>query len=172
MSIGWIEVGIAASIAAGAFRGLKRGLVREGLAFAGLAAGLLLAAEWHAGVADLMQPIIGGGRLTDVLAYLLVLLFVLGCATLLTEVIHRLRGLFFVGWIDRIGGMVFGAGQGAVVASVLLFLVVKYQFLGLDEAVRGSEAAGALLGILPGAVAWLPRELSSVREFFRMPTSP
>ncbi|MHB0871018.1 MAG: CvpA family protein [Chloroflexota bacterium] len=162
----WMDVAILLLVGAGAFRGYQRGLIREGMAFGGLAAGLILATEWNEPVAAVLEPFIGGGRLLDALSYLLVVLAILGLATLLTVLIQRLMRVFLVGWLDRLGGAVFGAGQGAIVAALLLILVIRFPIMGLEKAVRGSEVAFEILETVPAVLSFLPPELASVADFF------
>lgn len=162
----WLDVGILLLIGAGTFRGYWRGLIREGMAFGGLAVGLILATEWNSEVAELLRPFVGGGRFLNALAYLLVVLAVLGVATLLTVLIQRLMRVFLVGWLDRLGGAVFGAGQGAILAALLLILVIRFPIMGLDKAVKGSEVAIDLLETVPAVLSYLPPELASVADFF------
>jgi membrane protein required for colicin V production len=172
LALNWLDLAIAFLLVSGAFRGYKRGLVREGMAFAGLLGGMAIAARWHAEVADALQPFVGGGALADGLAYIGIVLFALGCATLLTLALRKLMHLLLVGWLDRVAGAVFGAMQGAVVAALALFLLIKFQLFGLDRVVIGSDLAMAVLGILPGAIGLLPPELGTVAHFFELPRQP
>ncbi len=168
----WLDVAILLLIVVGAFRGYKRGLIREGMAFGGLAVGLILAAEWNPEVAEMLRPFIGGGRLLNALAYLLVVLGVLGLATLLTVIIQRLMRVLLVGWLDRLGGAVFGAGQGAILAALLMVLMIRFPIMGADRAVKGSEVAIDLLETVPAALSFLPPQLASVADFFDLGTHP
>jgi|BarGraNGADG00212_2_1021979.scaffolds.fasta_scaffold04399_4 membrane protein required for colicin V production len=166
MSLTWLDLLIGLFIIGGAIRGFRRGLIREGMAFAGLAVGLILAAEWSPVVTEFLKPFIGGGRAADALAYLMVVLAVLGAATLLTVVTLRLARFLFVGWFDRLGGAIFGSGQGAVLAALVLILMIKFPVAGLDKAVKGSELSVQLLTLVPALVSYLPPELEAVAIFF------
>jgi membrane protein required for colicin V production len=166
MSLNWLDLLVGLIVISGAIRGYSRGLIREGMAFGGLAVGLILAAEWSPEVAGFLKPFVGGGRVLDVLAYLLVLLAVLGAATLLTVIALRLARVLFVGWFDRLGGAVFGAGQGAVVAALVLILMIKFPVAGLDKAVRDSDLAVQLLTLVPTLLSSLPPQLDAVASFF------
>ena len=168
----WLDMAIALVVIAGAFRGYKRGLVREGMAFVGLLGGMALAARWQSDVARTLRPFVGGGALADGIAYLGIVLVTLGCATLATLIIRKLMHVLLVGWLDRVAGALFGAGQGAIVAAICLFLLVKFQLFGLDKVVKSSDIAMVVLGILPGAVALLPPDFGSVAHFFELPRQP
>lgn len=162
----WLDVVITALIVAGALRGFMRGLIREGMAFGGLAVGLVLATQWHLEVAKAFEPFVGGGRLIEGMAYVLVVLAVLAVATLMTVIIMRVMNFLLVGWLDGLGGLVFGAAQGAILAVVILVLMVKYPSAGLDEAVKDSSLANRLLDATPVVLNSLPPELAAVSEFF------
>jgi len=162
----WLDIVLVTLIAVGAIRGFMRGLIREGMAFGGLGVGLVLASQWYSEVAETLRPFVGGGGLLDGLSYMLVVLAVLSVATLLTVIITRVIRLLLVGWIDGVGGLLFGAAQGAVLATMLLVLMVKYPLAGLDLAVGDSGLAGVLLGAVPEVLDRLPPELASVAEFF------
>lgn len=166
MAPSWLDLGIVLLVAAGTFRGYRRGLIREGMAFGGLAVGLVMASQWSPTVSDLLRPFIGGGRLVDAFAYVLVVLAVLSAATLLTVIVQRLMRVLLVGWLDRLGGALFGAAQGAILAALLLVLILRFPIMGLDRAVKGSDVAVRLLEAVPSVLAYLPPELASVADFF------
>lgn len=168
----WLDMAIALVIVGGAFRGYKRGLVREGMAFIGLIGGMVLASRWQSDVARTLQPFVGGGALAAGIAYLGIVLVTLGCATLATLIIRKLMHVLLVGWLDRVAGALFGAGQGAIVAALCLFLLVKFQLFGLDKVVKGSDMAMVVLSLLPDAVGLLPPEFGSVAHFFELPKQP
>ncbi len=172
MALNWLDIGIAFLLVGGAFRGYRRGLLREGMGFLGLLGGMVLAGRWHSDVAAILHPFVGGGALADGIAYVAIVMVAVGCATLVTLAIRKLMHVLLVGWVDRVTGAAFGAAEGAVVAALCLFLVVKFQFLGLESAVKTSELAMAVLGVLPGAMGILPPELGSVAQFFELPKQP
>ena len=165
----WLDVVLITLIVAGALRGFMRGLIREGMAFGGLAVGLILATQWYMEVVKAIKPFVGGGRFIEALAYLFVVLAVLAAATLLTVVLLRVMNFFLVGWIDGLGGLLFGAAQGAVLAVVILVLMVRYPTAGLDGAVKESLIARALLDAVPVVLEHLPSELAVVSHFFDTP---
>lgn len=161
----WLDMLVALVVVACAFRGYRRGLVREGMALLGLLAGTVLAARLQVPVSKSLQPFVGGGALADSLAYVGVLLVVIGSATIFTLVIRKLLVLFLVDWLDSASGALFGAAQGAILAGLLLFLSVKFQVFGMDRAVQSSELGLVALGMLPGVVGLLPSEFGTLARF-------
>lgn len=163
-----LDLGVVVLVVGGAFRGHRRGLIREGLAFGGLAVGLLLASEWYQELAGIMAPFVGGGRLVALVAYLGMVLAVLLGATLLTVVMRRMLRWLFIGWLDSMGGVLFGAAQGALVALLVLFVLVGYPVMGSDRAVGESLLSVALLESLPSVLALLPPELGSIARVLEL----
>ncbi len=168
MGINWLDLAIAFLVALGAVRGFGRGLIREGMALLGLIAGLVAAIRFQQAGAMLLAPFIGPGPLADTLSFLGIVLLALGCATILTLIVRKLFRILLVGWLDRAAGGLLGAVQGAILAGLLLFLVVKTQFLGLDRMVGESELATAVIEALPSAMALLPGELGPITRIFTL----
>lgn len=164
--LAWATIGVSA------FRGFKRGLIREAMAFLGLALGLVLAGQWYPYVADALKPLIGRSRVADALSFLLVLSAVLLCSTVITVVLQRVARFLLAGWLDRLGGAALGAGQGAVVVALVLLLLLKYPIMGWDAAVRDSQMAMRLVEGLRSAGGYLPRELAAVAAFLNDPLMP
>jgi membrane protein required for colicin V production len=130
---------------------------------------MILASHQYPNVAAWLEPFIGGGTIADALAYLGIVLASLGLATLLTLAIRKLMHVLLVGWLDRFSGALFGAGQGIALATLVLFLIVRFEFMGLEKAVGDSELSLAVLGLLPGAVELLPPELGSIGKLLQLP---
>lgn len=164
--MGFLEIAVGFTALAGGFRGLKRGLIREGMALVGLVAGLVLAYHQHAQVAHLLEPLVGSGGWVRGVAYLGILIFTLGVATLMTSLLSGLSEWLGVGWLNRAGGVLLGAAQGVLLAALVLFLVVKYPIFGLDGPLLDSDLALWLLRELHGVVLQLPEEVAPVASFF------
>jgi membrane protein required for colicin V production len=169
-SLEWVMNALVAVLAlAGAYRGMRRGLVQEGMALGGLAVGVWLAGRWHQSLERVIEPFVGGGALAEALSYLLVILGAVMVATLLTVMLDRYRRLPLLHGFDRAGGALLGVAQGAVLAAVILILIVRYPVLGLDEVVGEAALPRAVLQPLPHVLSYLPPELAGVRAFFVEP---
>lgn len=164
--MGFLEIAVGCTALAGGYRGLRRGLIREGMALAGLVAGLMLAYHQHARVVVLLEPLVGSGGWVRGAAYLGILFLALGVATLMTSLLSRLSKKLGMGWLNGAGGALLGAAQGVLLASLVLFLVVKHGVFGLDGPLLDSDLALSLLGALHGVVLQLPEEMGPVTGFF------
>ena len=118
----WTDLAVLAIIGLSAVLSLFRGFVREAIALAGWIAGLWLAFQFaHVG-AGWFERWVESSEVRFVLGFLVVLAAVLVVA----GVVSRLAGGFIdltgLGGTDRVLGMIFGAGRGAVIVSVLVLL--------------------------------------------------
>ena len=69
-----------------------------------------------------------------------------------------------LGWLNRLGGAIFGLLIGAIFMGALLATIVKLFDTGL---VTESFLAGIMVDKLPLVLGLLPGEFDSVRDFFR-----
>ena len=159
----WADFAVLAIIGVSAVLSLFRGFVREAISLAGWIVGLWFAfnflhvgAEWFVGWVESPAIRLGLGFLALLVAVLVV-----------AGVVGRLAGSFVdvtgLGGTDRVLGMIFGAGRGAVVVAVLV-LLAGFMDLAREpwwrESVllpRFEALAGEVVRILPGEIA--PRSL-------------
>jgi len=69
-----------------------------------------------------------------------------------------------LGWVNHLGGAVFGLVLGAIFCGALLATWVK--FLGATGAITESNLAFILVDFFPVVLALLPEEFDAVRSFF------
>jgi len=69
-----------------------------------------------------------------------------------------------LGWVDHLGGAVFGVVAGAILWGALLAIWVK--FFGAGP-VTESFLAAVLLDKFPLVLALLPSEFDAIRDFFQ-----
>jgi membrane protein required for colicin V production len=70
-----------------------------------------------------------------------------------------------LGWVNHLGGAVFGLVLGALFCGALLATWIK--FLGIAKVISESSLAVILLDRFPAVLALLPGEFDSVRSFFQ-----
>lgn len=133
-------------------RGLRRGLGREAIGLGATAlllfAGLPLAEPLGKIVVRAFWP--AGRPYAASLGFLALLLVVFAVVAVLGDVWRRLMSLLGLGWLDGLGGLAFGVAKAAVVWLIVLAFLACIPLPVLQSAIAGSQAAEALLGILPG----------------------
>ena len=91
-------------------------------------------------------------------------MLVLAAAALVAWLLSKVVEAISLGWVNRLGGAVFGLFFGALLLGSVLALWVK--FFGAGPAISGSGLASLLLDKFPVVLALLPGDFDAVRSFF------
>ncbi|WP_058554207.1 CvpA family protein [Thiohalocapsa sp. ML1] len=118
----WVDYVIIGIIALSAIIGLARGLIREVLALGVWIAALLAAWFFYRPVAEQLSPWLETPSLQMGAAVVLIVLGVLIVGAIIGWILAMLVDKTGLTGTDRLLGMVFGAGRGAVVVALLVFL--------------------------------------------------
>lgn len=118
----WVDYVIIGIIALSAIIGLARGLIREVLALGVWIAALLAAWFFYRPLADQLTPWLETPSLRMGVAVVLIVIGVLVVGAIIGWVLSLLVEKTGLTGTDRLLGMVFGAGRGAVVVALLVFL--------------------------------------------------
>jgi membrane protein required for colicin V production len=122
----WIDWAIVIVIVLSALGGLVQGLVRMALSLAGLIAGLALAAWNYQHLARELIPVVKSEQVADVIAFLVIALVVMIIAGVFASIITRTMKWMGLGCLNRIGGAIFGAIQGAVLVTLCILVTVAF----------------------------------------------
>lgn len=159
----WLDIVILVSLAFPAFNGLKKGLIKAVLSLAGLILGIILAGQFYDSLAGLLA-FIPNENAANIIAFVLILVGVMAIAALLARLLTFVASITLLGWVNRLGGAVFGLVLGAILMSAILAVWVK--FFGSDT-ISESLLATALLDKFPLILALLPQEFDVIRDFFQ-----
>jgi membrane protein required for colicin V production len=118
-----IDLGIGVTVAAFALRGLWRGCIREAFGVLALFGGLAVAMTFSAAAAVALESSIAQPVLREGSAFVGLFVLTNAVVNVLGFVLHRMAGAGATGWVNRIAGVIVGAGKGgALLAFVLLFV--------------------------------------------------
>ena len=159
----WLDIIIIVALVIPAFIGLKQGLIKAGLSLAGLIIGVILAGNFYQLLSKRLA-FIPNEDVANVVAFILILVAVMVIAVVLTRLLKFAVSVTMLGWVDHLGGAVFGFLMGAILWSALLATWVK--FFG-TELVTESFLASVLLDKFPLILALLPEEFDAIRSFFQ-----
>jgi len=159
----WLDIVIIVVIAIGAVNGLRIGIIKATLSLAGLIIGIILAGCYYAPLSEQLSFIPQAGA--KVVAFAIILVGVMIIAGLLTRFLKWAVSVVMLGWVNYLGGAVFGLVLGAIFCSALLAIWVK--FFGVAGAIIESNLAPLLLDRFPVVLALLPDEFDVVRSFFQ-----
>jgi membrane protein required for colicin V production len=161
--VNWLDIVIIVALAATIFFGLKTGIIKAGLSLAGIIVGVLLAGYFYVPLSEQLS-FIPLASLAKVIAFIIILAVVAVTAAVLAQLLKWVASIAMLGWIDRLGGAIFGLLLGVLFCSALLAVWVK--FLGVGDTILESSLARVLVARLPMVLALLPDEFDAVRSFF------
>jgi len=159
----WLDIVILVAIAMATFLGLRMGLIKAVLVLAGIIVGVILAGHYSGPLGERLTFIPGEG-IAEVVAFAIILIGVLLIAAVLARLLTWTAKAIMLGWVNRLGGAIFGLLLGAIFCSA--FLAMWVNFVGMEEAIAESAIAPILLDRLPMVLALLPGEFDGVRSFF------
>ena len=153
----WLDIVIIVIIAISAFIGLKIGLIKAVLSLAGLIVGVILARLYYVPLSEQLT-FISQVTLAKVAAFAIIMIGVMIIAGILAMILKWVASLIMLGWVNRIGGAIFGVILGVIFCGTLLALWVN--FFGAGEVIANSGLA-ALLSQFPLVLNLLPGEFGS-----------
>lgn len=120
----WVDLLLLGFFALFGFRGYFRGFFRELFSLAGLVAGFMVAIAYDQEIAALfpkhwqVSPLLQKG-----LAFVSIFFIVYFLLNLAGWLLHRSEKLLFLKTLNRLGGIVLGAGKGAALCALAVFLL-------------------------------------------------
>jgi membrane protein required for colicin V production len=164
-AVNWLDMIIIAIVAVGAVYGLLRGILRMATMLISLLAGIYLALVYYAEVGGLIQKWFPAASSTVAAAlgyaavFALVFVIVEASGYLLMRVVETVN----LGWLDRLGGMLFGAAISAAVCGLLLMLMTAA--MPADAALlRDSEIAPQVLDYTETLLNYIPPQVKQAYQ--------
>jgi len=159
----WLDIIIIIALIIPIFTGLAQGLIRALLSLAGLIIGVVLASNFYQELSRVLT-FIPEEAWANVAAFIIILAVVILIATVLAHLLRSVIKALTLGWVDRLGGAIFGLLMGTIFMGALLSILVKFFGEGL---ITQSALAAILVDKFPLVLALLPSEFDAVRDFFR-----
>ena len=160
----WLDIVILILIVIPTLVGLKSGLIKAVLSLAGAIVGVILAGRYHAILAEKLT-FISQANLAEITAFAIILIGTMIITAVLAAMLKQIVSAMLLGWVNRLGGAIFGFLLGAIFCGALLAIWAK--FLGVGETITESALAALLLDRFPMILALLPEEFNSIRSFFQ-----
>lgn len=160
----WLDIVILVILAISVLTGLKTGIIKAILSLAGVIVGVILAGRYYMALAEQLT-FIPQENWARIAAFALILIGVMLIAGILAGILKWLVSLVLLGWVNRLGGAVFGFVLGVIFCAALLAIWVK--FLGISDPIAESSLAILLLDRFPLILGLLPEEFNSIRSFFQ-----
>jgi len=159
----WLDIVILVVAAIATFLGLRIGIIKAVLSLAGLIVGIILAGLYYVPLSEQL-PFIPQADVAKVVAFAIILIGVMVIVSVLARFLKWAASAIMLGWVNRLGGAVFGLVLGALLCSALLATWGK--FFDVAGIISDSSLAVILLDRFPAVLALLPDEFDAIRSFF------
>jgi len=159
----WLDIVLIIALVLPALIGLKRGLISSAFLLVGLIIGIVLAGYLYELLSRLLT-FIPNENVANVVAFIIIVVGVVVIVTVLSRLLKFTISAVMLGWVDRLGGAVFGLVVGAILLSALLAICVNFFVV---ESVTESFLAVVLLDKFPLILSLLPSEFDAIRDFFQ-----
>jgi membrane protein required for colicin V production len=159
----WLDIILLVMLFVPTFIGLRKGLIKTALSFAGLIIGVVLAGNFYKPVSRIFG-FIDNENVAYILAFILILALVMVAAFLLARLLKSVISSVMLGWVDNFGGATLGFLSGFLFLGAILATWVK--FFGSDLVID-SFLGKVMLDYFPLALGLLPGEFDSIKDFFQ-----
>ena len=160
----WLDIVIIVAIVVPTLIGLRIGMIKAALSLAGLIVGVIVAGRYYLPLSEQLS-FISQESVAEIVAFIIILVGIMIIAAVLARLLKWTASVIMLGWVNHLGGAVFGLLLGAIFCGALLATWVK--FLGVTGAITESNLAFILVDFFPLVLALLPDEFDAVRPFFQ-----
>jgi membrane protein required for colicin V production len=136
--------------------GFLRGFIMMVAGTLGAVAALAIAKLEYRDVRQILTGFAGHSPWLTVVAYLLVAVVVWAAIILVARKVRLVARLLFLGWLDRLGGAVFGFLQGLILVELLLYFGRNLHNKPLHHAVKHSLLGPVFAQAFPYVSHWFP----------------
>lgn len=152
----YFSAGLVVFVAVFALVGMRSGLVHGSVTLLGLVVGLVVAGRLCERLGRELLPFLHTRGMSNLAAFLLILLAVWAMTILvgafMREVLQGLR----LGWLDNLGGMIFGAAKGVFLAEIIVLVLMVLPIKGMQQLVLESWLGGMLARLAPDFLELVP----------------
>ncbi len=155
MGFNWFDAVVVLGMLWWTFAGFASGFIREVIGLIGLFLGLILAGRYYGAVSGILVPTLEVD-IARIASFAIIAFFVTLVAHWIGSLLHKVVSMLFLGWADHLLGGMFGAFKGMLIFAILIAILTKLPFMGLEAAVRESAVAKQFPDLLPVIAALLP----------------
>ncbi|MCH7907513.1 MAG: CvpA family protein [Chloroflexi bacterium] len=121
----WVLVAV---FVVGALLGLKWGLVQAALNFIAVYVAMLIGAQFADGLVERITDDIENESITTAIGYVIIFLAVFIIAQIVGKAVRTMLKIVFLGWVDRLGGVVVGALLGAILVTGVVTAMARLAY--------------------------------------------
>lgn len=122
----WFDIFVILLVLVSIVNGFAKGLIRLGIGFGATIAGFLLAAWFYPSVGSFLMGFIHSKPIANIMGFFLIFGLVGLAGAAIAALVARGLKLIGLGFFDRVGGALFGAVQGALIAAVIVMTLLAF----------------------------------------------
>ncbi len=134
----WLDILIIVIMAIPIAFGIRIGLIHIASSLVAIAAGTLLATLFWRQAADIVGVFIPDDNLAALIGYLLILIIVIAAGWAAAIFAKGVLNILMMGWVDKAGGIVFGALVGCVIVAAVFWSLESFSGETVQEALDTS----------------------------------
>jgi membrane protein required for colicin V production len=159
----WLDIVIIVSLIIAGFMGYQAGLIKMLFVLAGVIIGVVLAGQYGDSLASKLS-FISDPNIAGIVAFLIILLATIIVAFILALIVERLAHWALLGWLDHVGGIIFGLLICAIFIGGVLAMYLHYQ--GSSDTVTSSPISGFLINKFWVVLGLLPSQFAHIKTYF------
>lgn len=167
----WLDIAILMVVVLSGFFGWRTGIVRGGVLIGGIILGIFLAGHLGGPLGENLVSV-SNETTARLGGFLTVFVIVLAFAWILGILARNFLKTVFLGWIDSIGGAVFGVAASTLVITALIVAVGSSTLPSANNSIRDSRLAKFLADNAPLTMGLLPEEYRDVLGWVGEVTPP
>ena len=161
----WLDVIIILMFILPMFIGYRRGLIRTVVPLVAIVLGIIVAGQSYSSMANLLSNWLESSAQAKIVAFAIIFILFMAAMAVASSLLHRFLKLLLMGWVDKVGGLVFGLVIGGLISSAILSLIAN-SFPSVEATFAKSALTAFLLDKFPFVLYLLPEEFDTVRNFF------
>ncbi len=149
--MGVLDIVIIVFILFFGIRGIANGLINQVISILGIILAILFSYMLYEPLFKLMHALGLGKQGSSIGAYILGFIIIYVIVIILGNLIHNTLIYIHLGWVNKGLGFFFGILQGAVIASVILWIIVSIlpKDIKLVKDIKSSQTAQITLKVVP-----------------------
>ncbi len=157
-----VDIGIIIILGYCLIRGFFRGFIKELFSLIAVFGGFYAACTYYTHIAQLLSKWIDKTAYLNILGFLILFIGIFIIISLFGVLIKYLLNIVFLGWMDRMFGIGFGAIKGILITSILLMGVTTF-LPNCESYLKQSRLSPKVTMISEGMAGIIPKEMK--KEF-------
>lgn len=140
---------------------LFRGIIKEIFSILSLIGGIIVGHLFYPKVAIFLMRFITSSFWANIIAFVVIFLIVCVLINLVGVLLQKTLKKLLIGWLDTIGGVVFGFIRGVIIVTVVVIILTKFPIANSRELITSSQIVPHLYLVVKILLTLLPAGFSS-----------